>query len=86
MMPHAKGRAGRVTHPFHSISVYVRPTKKALKENEAEIAARLKGEEPAAPSSTSGADGAPPVTPVEKTEVKKGKGWWPFGKKQEASL
>lgn len=31
-MPHAKGRAGRVTHPFQHLSVYVRPTKQALKE------------------------------------------------------
>lgn len=86
MMPHAKGRAGRVTHPFHHLSVYVRPSKKALKENEAEIAARtsgiISGESTASvPVSASGE----PVSPVSPN-AGKGKGWWPFGKKEGASL
>lgn len=84
-MPHAKGRAGRVTHPFQHLSVYVRPTRKALKENAEEIASRRNG----TPVESSGAPVTPsgePVTPVQTPNSGKGKGWWPFGKKEEASL
>ena len=83
MMTHAKGRAGRVTHPFHHLSVYVRPTKAAIKEAAAEAKKGAVKVEPTA--TTPSPIDAAPVEPISSSANKKG-GWWPFGKKQEASL
>lgn len=85
-MTHAKGRAGRVTHPFQHLSVYVRPTKKALKEAAQE--AQVLGTNASATATAPTPATSTPVDPIKNADAagqKKG-GWWPFGKKEEASL
>jgi len=84
MMPHAKGRVGRVTHPFHHLSVFVRPTKKALKEAAVEVAAKS-ATETTAETSAAATPATEAAKPIERPTSTK-KGWWPFGKKEEASL
>lgn len=83
-MPHAKGRAGRMHHPFHHLSVFVKPTKKALRE--AAAASQAAPEATTAPI----ADVTPttPITPqAQEPAAPKKSGWWPFGsKKSEATL
>lgn len=86
IMTHAKGRAGRVTHPFQHLSVYVRPTKKALKEAAQE--AQVLGTNASATATAPTPATSTPVDPIKNADAagqKKG-GWWPFGKKEEASL
>jgi hypothetical protein len=82
MMVHAKGRGGRVNHPFHHLSVYVRPTKQALKEAAAESKATASTEAPASTSTPETVS----AKPVETEKQTKKTGWWPFGQKEQASL
>jgi len=82
MMPHAKGRAGRVNHPFHHLSVFVRPTKKALKE----ASAKTQSTGASVESTPSSAPEPIPTKPSDANTQTKKSGWWPFGKKEEATL